>query len=104
MRDEHLTLLDIMERDIPHAEFRILICLSYRPGLQFSGSRASLARCGKVNDAVAKHHVVEAFYKYMFMDLKDGAGSVMDCYEGGLGPQPCYTCGEDERLPLEQRM
>ncbi|KAG2092414.1 CHAT domain-containing protein [Suillus cothurnatus] len=92
MKDEHLTLLDIMERDIPHAEFAFLSAchtavgdektpdevIHLAAGLQFLGFKSVIGTLWEVNDAVAKH-VVEAFYKYMFMDLKDGKGVVMDC-------------------------
>ncbi|KAG2040976.1 CHAT domain-containing protein [Suillus americanus] len=61
MKDEHLTLLDIMERDIPHAEFAFLSAchtavgdeetpdevIHLAAGLQFSKFKTSLARCGK---------------------------------------------------------
>jgi hypothetical protein len=61
MRDKHLTLLDIMERDIPHAEFAFLSAchtavgdgetldevIYLAAGLQFSGLRPSLVRCGR---------------------------------------------------------
>ncbi|KAG2108782.1 CHAT domain-containing protein [Suillus cothurnatus] len=84
MRDEHLTLLDIMEKDIPHAEFAFLSAchtavgdektpdevIHLAAGLQFSGFKSVIGTLWEVNNAVAKH-VVKAFYKYMFMDLKD---------------------------------
>jgi CHAT domain-containing protein len=90
MRDEHLTLLDIMERDIPHAEFAFLSAchtavgdeetpdevIHLAAGLQFSGFKSVIGTLWEVDDSVAKH-VVEAFYKNMFKDLEDGG--VMDC-------------------------
>ncbi|KAG2108781.1 CHAT domain-containing protein [Suillus cothurnatus] len=92
MRDEHLTLLNIMEKDIPHAEFAFLSAchtavsnekmpdevIHLAAGLQFSGFKSIIGTLWEVNNAVTKH-VVEAFYKYMFMDLKDGNSVVMDC-------------------------
>ncbi|KAG2099134.1 CHAT domain-containing protein, partial [Suillus cothurnatus] len=76
MRDEHLTLLDIMERDIPHAEFAFLSAchtavgdeetpdevIHLAAGLQFSGFKSVIGTLWEVDDSVAKH-VVEAFYK-----------------------------------------
>ncbi|KAG1758648.1 CHAT domain-containing protein [Suillus occidentalis] len=61
MRDEHLTLLDIMDRDIPHAEFAFLSAchtavgdketpdevIHLAAGLQFSGFKSVVARCGR---------------------------------------------------------
>ncbi|KAG1823771.1 CHAT domain-containing protein [Suillus subaureus] len=116
MRDEHLTLLDIMERDIPHAEFAFLSAchtavgdeetpdevIHLAAGLQFSGFKSVIGTLWEVNDAVAKH-VVEAFYKYMFMDLKDGAGSVMDCTRAAWALNRA-THAVKTKVPLEQRM
>ncbi|KAG2092817.1 CHAT domain-containing protein [Suillus discolor] len=90
MRDEHLTLLDIMERHIPQAEFAFLSAchtavgdeetpdevIHLAAGIQFSGFKSIIGTLWEVDDAVAKH-VVEAFYGYMFGDLKKGG--VMDC-------------------------
>ncbi|KAG1823765.1 CHAT domain-containing protein [Suillus subaureus] len=116
MRDEHLTLLDIMEKDIPHAEFAFLSAchtavgdeetpdevIHLAAGLQFSGFKSVIGTLWEVNDAVAKH-VVEAFYKYMFMDLKDGAGSVMDCTRAAWALNRA-THAVKTKVPLEQRM
>ncbi|KAG2364141.1 CHAT domain-containing protein [Suillus spraguei] len=69
MRDEHLTLLDIMERDVPHAEFAFLSAchtavgdeetpdevIHLAAGLQFSGFKSVIGTLWEVNDAVAKH-------------------------------------------------
>ncbi|KAG1850393.1 CHAT domain-containing protein [Suillus subalutaceus] len=116
MRDEHLTLLDIMERDTPHAEFAFLSAchtavgdeetpdevIHLAAGLQFSGFKSVIGTLWEVNDAVAKH-VVEAFYKYMFMDLKDGAGIVMDCTRAAWALNRA-THAVKTKVPLEQRM
>jgi CHAT domain-containing protein len=116
MRDEHLTLLDIMEKDIPHAEFAFLSAchtavgdeetpdevIHLAAGLQFSGFKSVIGMLWEVNDAVAKH-VVEAFYKYMFMDLKDGNGVVMDCSRAAWALN-CATHAVKTKVPLEQRM
>ncbi|KAG2092401.1 CHAT domain-containing protein [Suillus cothurnatus] len=116
MRDKHLTLLDIMEKDIPHAEFAFLsTChtavgdeetpdevIHLAAGLQFSGFKSVIGTLWEVNDAVAKH-VVEAFYKYMFMDLKDGKGVVMDCSRAAWALN-CATHAVKTKVPLEQRM
>ncbi|KAG2133488.1 CHAT domain-containing protein [Suillus cothurnatus] len=116
MRDEHLTLLDIMEKDIPRAEFAFLSAchtavgdektpdevIHLAAGLQFSGFKSVIGTLWEVNDAVAKH-VVEAFYKYMFMDLKDGKGVVMDCSRAAWALN-CATHAVKTKVPLEQRM
>ncbi|KAG1852529.1 CHAT domain-containing protein [Suillus subluteus] len=116
MKDEHLTLLDIMDRDIPHAEFAFLSAchtavgdeetpdevIHLAAGLQFSGFKSVIGTLWEVNDAVAKH-VVEAFYKYMFMDLKDGAGIVMDCTRAAWALNRA-THAVKTKVPLEQRM
>ncbi|KAG1841217.1 CHAT domain-containing protein [Suillus subalutaceus] len=76
MRDEHLTLLDIMEKHIPHAEFAFLSAchtavgdketpdevIHLAAGLQFSGFKSVIGTLWEVDDAVAKH-VVKAFYE-----------------------------------------
>jgi CHAT domain-containing protein len=116
MRDEHLTLLDIMEKDTPHAEFAFLSAchtavgdeetpdevIHLAAGLQFSGFKSVIGTLWEVNDAVAKH-VVEAFYKYMFMDLKDGNGVVMDCSRAAWALNRA-THAVKTKVPLEQRM
>ncbi|KAG2133459.1 CHAT domain-containing protein [Suillus cothurnatus] len=116
MRDEHLTLLDIMEKDIPHAEFAFLSAchtavgdektpdevIHLAAGLQFSGFKSVIGTLWEVDDGVAKH-IVEAFYKYMFMDLKDGAGVVMDCSKAAWALN-CATHSVKTKVPLEQRI
>ncbi|KAG2034104.1 CHAT domain-containing protein [Suillus americanus] len=116
MRGEHLTLLDIMERDIPHAEFAFLSAshtavgdettpdevIHLAAGLQFSGFKSVIGTLWEVNDAIAEH-VVEAFYKYMFMDLKDGTGVVMDCTRAAWALNRA-THAVKTKVPLEQRM
>ncbi|KAG2363013.1 CHAT domain-containing protein [Suillus spraguei] len=113
MRDEHLTLLDIMERDVPHAEFAFLSAchtavgdeetpdevIHLAAGLQFSGFKSVIGTLWEVNDAVAKH-VVEAFYKYMF-DPK--YGGVMDCTKAAWALNRA-THAVKTKVPLEQRM
>ncbi|KAG2352602.1 hypothetical protein BDR07DRAFT_1436976 [Suillus spraguei] len=100
MRDENLTLLDIMERDVPHAEFAFLSALIHlAAGLQFSGFKSVIGTLWEVNDAVAKH-VVEAFYKYMF-DPK--YGGVMDCTKAAWALNRA-THAVKTKVPLEQRM
>ncbi|KAG1873966.1 CHAT domain-containing protein [Suillus subluteus] len=113
MRDAHLTLLDIMERDIPHAEFAFLSAchtavgdeetpdevIHLAAGLQFSGFKSVIGTLWEVDDAVAKH-VVEAFYKYMFNMKEDG---VMDCTKAAWALN-CATHAVKTKVPLEQRM
>ncbi|KAG1775486.1 CHAT domain-containing protein [Suillus placidus] len=114
MRGEHLTLLDIMERDIPHAEFAFLSAchtavgdektpdevIHLAAGLQFSGFKSVVGTLWEVDDAVAKH-VVKAFYENMFMDLKDGG--VMDCTKAAWALNRA-THAVKTKVPLEQRM
>ncbi|KAG2356013.1 hypothetical protein BDR07DRAFT_1613351 [Suillus spraguei] len=113
MRDEHLTLLDIMERDIPHAEFAFLSAchtavgdettpdevIHLAAGLQFSGFKSVIGTLWEVDDSVAKH-VVKAFYENMFKDLKDG---VMDCTKAAWALNRA-THAVKKEVPLEQRM
>ncbi|KAG1758652.1 CHAT domain-containing protein [Suillus occidentalis] len=113
MRDEHLTLLDIMERDIPHAEFAFLSAchtavgdketpdevIHLAAGLQFSGFKSVVGTLWEVDDSVAKH-VVEAFYKYMFHPKEAG---VMDCTKAAWALN-CATHAVKTKVPLEQRM
>ncbi|KIK36591.1 hypothetical protein CY34DRAFT_94096 [Suillus luteus UH-Slu-Lm8-n1] len=113
MRDEHLTLLDIMDRDIPHAEFAFLSAchtavgdketpdevIHLAAGLQFSGFKSVVGTLWEVDDAVAKH-VVEAFYKYMFHQKEEG---VMDCTKAAWALN-CATHAVKTKVPLEQRM
>ncbi|KAG1809161.1 CHAT domain-containing protein [Suillus subaureus] len=95
MRDEHLTLLDIMERDIPHAEFAFLSACH----TAFSGFKSVVGTLWEVDDFVAKH-VVEAFYKYMFRDLENG---IVDCTKAAWALN-CATHVVKTKVPLEQRM
>ncbi|KAG1861244.1 CHAT domain-containing protein [Suillus subluteus] len=114
MRDGPLTLLDIMEKDIPHAEFAFLSAchtavgdketpdevIHLAAGLQFSGFKSVVGTLWEVDDAVAKH-VVEAFYKNMFKDLEDGGG--MDCTKAAWALNRA-THAVKTKVPLEQRM
>ncbi|KAG1850081.1 CHAT domain-containing protein [Suillus tomentosus] len=114
MRDENLTLLDIMEIDIPHAEFAFLSAchtavgdeetpdevIHLAAGLQFSGFKSVIGTLWQVDDSVAKH-VVKAFYENMFSDLKDGG--VMDCTKAAWALNRA-THAVKTTVPLEQRM
>ncbi|KAG1773739.1 CHAT domain-containing protein [Suillus placidus] len=114
MKDEHLTLLDIMERDIPHAEFAFLSAchtavgdeetpdevIHLAAGLQFSGFKSVVGTLWEVDDAVAQH-VVKAFYEHMFEDLKDGGA--MDCTKAAWALNRA-THAVKTTVPLEQRM
>ncbi|KAG1758691.1 CHAT domain-containing protein, partial [Suillus occidentalis] len=113
MRDEHVTLLDIMERNIPRAEFAFLSAchtavgdketpdevIHLAAGLQFAGFKSVVGTLWEVDDAVAKH-VVEAFYKYMFHPKEEG---VMDCTKAAWALN-CATHSVKTKVPLEQRM
>ncbi|KAG2341559.1 TPR-like protein [Suillus weaverae] len=113
MRDEHLTLLDIMDRDIPHAEFAFLSAchtavgdeetpdevIHLAAGLQFSGFKSVVGTLWEVDDAVAKH-VVQAFYTYMFHPREVG---VMDPTKAAWALN-CATHAVKTTVPLEQRI
>ncbi|KAG1788986.1 CHAT domain-containing protein [Suillus plorans] len=114
MRDEDLTLLDIMEKDIPHAEFAFLSAchtavgdeetpdevIHLAAGLQFSGFKSVIGTLWQVDDSVAKH-VVNAFYENMFQDLKDGG--VLDCTKAAWALNRA-THAVKTQVPLEQRV
>ncbi|KAG2123289.1 CHAT domain-containing protein [Suillus clintonianus] len=113
MRDKPITLLDIMEKDIPHAEFAFLSAchtavgdeempdeaIHLAAGLQFSGFKSVVGTLWGVSDALAKH-VVEAFYEKMFEDLEDG---VIDCTKAAWALNRA-TNAVKTKVPLEQRM
>ncbi|KAG1758165.1 CHAT domain-containing protein [Suillus occidentalis] len=113
MRDEHVTLLDIMERDIPHVDFAFLSAchtavgdketpdevIHLAAGLQFSGFKSVVGTLWEVDDSVAKH-VAEAFYKYMFHPKEEG---VMDCTKAAWALNYA-THAVKTKVPLEQRM
>ncbi|KAG2065832.1 hypothetical protein BDR04DRAFT_1145188 [Suillus decipiens] len=110
MRDEYITLLDIMEKDIPHAEFAFLSAchtavgdeetpdevIHLAAGLQFSGFKSVIGTLWEVDDSVAKH-VVKAFYENMFED------GVMDCTKAAWALNRA-THAVKTTVPLEQRM
>ncbi|KAG2032560.1 CHAT domain-containing protein [Suillus americanus] len=114
MRDEPLTLLDIMENDTPHAEFAFLSAchtavgdeetpdeaIHLAAGLQFSGFKSVIGTLWVVDDAVVKH-VVKAFYENMFSNLEDGG--VMDCTKAAWALNRA-TNAVKTKVPLEQRM
>ncbi|KAG1824275.1 CHAT domain-containing protein [Suillus variegatus] len=114
MKDEDLTLLDIMERDIPQAEFAFLSAchtavgdeetpdevIHLAAGLQFSGFKSVIGTLWQVDDSVAQH-VVKAFYVNMFPDLKDGGA--MDCTKAAWALNRA-THAVKTTVPLEQRM
>ncbi|KAG2347519.1 hypothetical protein BDR05DRAFT_958246 [Suillus weaverae] len=113
MRDEHLTLLDIMDKHIPHAEFAFLSAchtavgdeetpdevIHLAAGLQFSGFKSVVGTLWEVDDAVAKH-VIEAFYTYMFHPKEVG---VMDPTKAAWALNRA-THAVKTQVPLEQRM
>jgi len=75
MRDEHLTLLDIIEKHLSHAEFAFSChtaigdeempdeMIHLAAGIRFSGFKSVVGILWEVDDAVAKH-VVEASMSY----------------------------------------
>jgi CHAT domain-containing protein len=114
MKDQPITLLDIMEKDIPHAEFAFLSAchtavgdeetpdevIHLAAGLQFSGFKSVIGTLWEVDDAVAKH-VVKAFYENLFKDLEDG--DKMDCTKAAWALNRA-THSVKTKVPLEQRM
>ncbi|KAG1873811.1 CHAT domain-containing protein [Suillus subluteus] len=100
--------------NIPHAEFAFLSAchtavgdeetpdevIHLAAGLQFSGFKSVVGTLWEVDDSVAKH-VVEAFYTYMFKDLKDGG--VMD-YRKAAWALNCAMQAVKTKVPLKQRM
>ncbi|KAG1809682.1 CHAT domain-containing protein [Suillus subaureus] len=114
MRDEHLTLLDIMEKHVPHAEFAFLSAchtavgdketpdevIHLAAGLQFSGFKSVIGTLWEVDDSVAKH-VVKAFYENLFNGLEEGG--VMDCTKAAWALNRA-THAVKTKVPLEQRM
>ncbi|KAG1771929.1 CHAT domain-containing protein [Suillus placidus] len=113
MRDEHLTLLDIMDTHIPHAEFAFLSAchtavgdektpdevIHLAAGLQFSGFKSVVGTLWEVDDAVVKY-VVQAFYTYMFHPKEVG---VMDPTKAAWALNRA-THAVKTIVPLEQRM
>jgi CHAT domain-containing protein len=114
MKDQPITLLDIMEKDIPHAEFAFLSAchtavgdektpdevIHLAAGLQFSGFKSVIGTLWEVDDAVAKH-VVKAFYENLFEDLEDG--DEIDCTKAAWALNRA-THSVKTKVPLEQRM
>ncbi|KAG2139840.1 CHAT domain-containing protein [Suillus bovinus] len=115
MKDADLTLLDIMERDIPHAEFAFLSAchtavgdeetpdevIHLAAGLQFSGFKSVIGTLWQVDDSVAKH-IVKAFYQSMFESFKKDGG-MMDCTKAAWALNRA-THAVKTKVPLEQRM
>jgi CHAT domain-containing protein len=113
MNDKPVTLLNIMENDIPQVEFAFLsACHAARDdektsdevihlaaSLQFSGFKSVIGTLWEVDDTVAKH-VVEAFYENMFKDLDEG---VMDCTKAAWALNKA-TYAVKKKVPLEQRI
>ncbi|KAG1730520.1 CHAT domain-containing protein [Suillus paluster] len=111
MRDEPLTLLDIMENDTPQAEFAFLSAchtavgdeetpdevIHLAAGMQFSGFKSVIGTLWAVDDAVVKH-VVEAFYENLFK--KEG---VVDCTRAASSPN-FATDAVKTKIPLEQKI
>ncbi|KAG2094535.1 CHAT domain-containing protein [Suillus cothurnatus] len=114
MKDQPIMLLDIMEKDIPRAEFAFLSAchtavgdeetpdevIHLAAGLQFSGFKSVIGTLWEVDDAVAKH-VVKAFYENLFKDLEDGGE--MDCTKAAWALNRA-THSVKMKVPLEQRM
>ncbi|KAG1752099.1 CHAT domain-containing protein [Suillus lakei] len=114
MKDKPLTLLDIMENNVPHAEFAFLSAchtaagdeqtpdevIHLAAGLQFSGFKSVIGTLWVVDDAVAKH-VVEAFYENMFKGLEEGD---VPNYTKAAWALNKATYAVKMKVPLEQRI
>jgi CHAT domain-containing protein len=114
MKDQPITLLDIMEKDIPCAEFAFLSAchtavgdeetpdevIHLAAGLQFSGFKSVIGTLWEVDNAVAKH-VVKAFYENLFKDLE--VGGEMDCTKAAWALNHAMHSVK-MKVPLEQRM
>ncbi|KAG2068529.1 hypothetical protein BDR04DRAFT_1103186 [Suillus decipiens] len=110
MKDQPITLLNIMEKDIPAAEFAFLSAchtavgdeetpdevIHLAAGLQFSGFKSVIGTLWEVNDAFVEH-VVKAFYENMFK------GGVMDCTKAAWALNRA-THAVKTKVPLDQRM
>ncbi|KAG1730546.1 CHAT domain-containing protein [Suillus paluster] len=115
MKDEPLTLLDIMDNNAPHAEFAFLSAchtavgdeetpdevIHLAAGLQFSGFKSVIGTLWVVDDAIAKY-VVEAFYEEIFKYSKEG-DHVMDCTRAAKALNHA-TYAVKKIVPLEQRI
>jgi CHAT domain-containing protein len=114
MKDEPLTLLDILKNDTPQAEFAFLSAchtavgdkttpdeaIHLAAGLQFSGFKSVIGTLWAVDDAVAKH-VVKAFYENLFKDLEEGG--MPDCTKAARALNHA-TYDVKMKVPLEQRI
>ncbi|KAG1737117.1 CHAT domain-containing protein [Suillus paluster] len=113
MRDKPPTLLDIMDNNVPEAEFAFLLAchtavgdeetldevIHLAAGLQFSGFKSVIGTLWVVDDEVAKY-VVEAFYTNIFKDLKEG---VLDCTKAAKALNHA-THAVKKLVPLKQRI
>ncbi|KAG1719019.1 hypothetical protein EDB19DRAFT_1837154 [Suillus lakei] len=103
MKDEPLTLLNIMDIDIPNAKFVFLSACHTAIGDKETpdeGFKSVIGMLWEGHNTVAKH-VVEALYESLFKDLKDGG--VMDCTKTAFALN-CATHTVKTKVPLEQRM
>ncbi|KAG2063108.1 hypothetical protein BDR04DRAFT_1199180 [Suillus decipiens] len=101
---------DIMEKDIPDAEFASLSAchtavgdeempdevIHLAAGLQFSGFKSVIGTLWEVNDVLVEH-VVKAFYENMFK------GGVMDCTKAACALNRA-THAVKTKVLLDQRM
>ncbi|KAG2355425.1 CHAT domain-containing protein [Suillus spraguei] len=94
MRDEHLTLLDIMERDIPHAEFAFLSACHTAVGDEETPDEVIHLAAGLQFFGVQERH------RDVVGDLKDG---MMDCTKAAWALNRA-THAVKKEVPLEQRM
>ncbi|KAG1725500.1 CHAT domain-containing protein [Suillus paluster] len=116
MKDQPLTLLDIMENNAPQAEFAFLSAchtavgdektpdevIHLAAGLQFSGFKSVIGTLWVVDDAVVKH-IVKVFYEKMFTDSKEG-DHIMDCTKAASALNHATHVVPKKEVPLEQRI
>ncbi|KAG1847654.1 hypothetical protein DFJ58DRAFT_730067 [Suillus subalutaceus] len=98
MRDEHLTLLDIMDKDISHAEFAFLSACHTAVGDEETPDEV-IHQCG--GRLMPSQNTSKLSYKYMSKDLEDGG--VMDCTKAAWALD-CATHAVKTKVPLEQWM
>ncbi|KIJ63684.1 hypothetical protein HYDPIDRAFT_41081 [Hydnomerulius pinastri MD-312] len=110
MRDKPLTLLDIIEADVPEHEFAFLSAchtaqgddstpdevIHLAAGLQFSGFKSVVSTLWAVDDGLA-HRIVSSFYTNLFAD------GDWDCTEAARALYRASRMNNSD-VPLDQRI
>ncbi|KAG1861267.1 hypothetical protein F4604DRAFT_1788212 [Suillus subluteus] len=91
MRDEHLTLLDIMDKDIPHAEFAFLSACHTAVGDEETSDEV-IHQCGgrQCRRKTRRRSFLQIYVQGFGGWWRHGL------YEGDLGTRLCYTRCEDK--------